>query len=292
METIRPEFATKMLAAALATLGLICSVFAQRASDVKITEKDLLAKHAESIGTAEARLAVQSVTIVGTAKATFFGRGGGIAEGITVLGSKKGKYLVAMKFNTSDYPFEKMGFDGNEISVGFVRPGVRSILGSFLLSNESAFETGIMSGTLSKSWPLLNVDEKENRIKYVGVKRIGGKTTQALEYIPKKGSDLRITLFFDPETYRHVRTEYKRVNAARQGANVDASAGQSETRYTMIEEFSDFRVENNLTLPHTYKISLEILSGNGTLSYEWLVNLQRFIFNQAIDDKDFKVDSY
>jgi hypothetical protein len=60
----------------------------------------------------------------------------------------------------------------------------------------------------------------------------------------------------------------------------------------MVEEFSNFREENKLNLPHTYKVSLEILSGNGTTSYEWLMDLQRFAFNQPIDDKDFKVDSY
>jgi hypothetical protein len=60
----------------------------------------------------------------------------------------------------------------------------------------------------------------------------------------------------------------------------------------MVEEFSDFREENKLTLPHAYKISLEILTGNGTTSYEWLMDLKQFAFNQPIDDKDFKVDSY
>lgn len=97
---------------------------------------------------------------------------------------------------------------------------------------------------------------------------------------------------FDPETYRHVRTEYKRVIAARQGANIDASARMSETRHTLIEDFSDFRKENGLTLPHTYTIHLEILSGNGTTSYEWAMYLQRFVFNQEIDDNDFKVGAY
>ncbi len=76
------------------------------------------------------------------------------------------------------------------------------------------------------------------------------------------------------------------------GATVDSSAGQSETRYTLVEEFSDFKEEKKLDLPHTYKIYMEILTGNGTTSYEWLVNLQKYYFNQPIDSKDFKVDSY
>ncbi|MEO8042238.1 MAG: hypothetical protein ABI646_06505 [Acidobacteriota bacterium] len=260
--------------------------------DDKPTAESILASHLRSIGTAEARTAVKSITAIGTAKAIFHGRGGGIAEGISVLASKGPRYMVAMKFNNSDYPFEKMGYDGKDLTVGFVRPGTRTNLGSFLRTNENSFKLGIMSGVLANSWALLNFDAGVAKIKYAGTKKIDGKKLHAVEYSPKKGSDLDITLFFDADTYQHVRTEYKRIIAARQGANVDASAGQSETRYRMVEEFSNFQEVNELRLPHTYKLSLEILTGNGTTSYEWLMELQKFVFNQAIDDEDFKVDSY
>ena len=285
----------RLVGYALSTLFLLLGFvngFAQKQAEEKLTAEGILANHLNSIGTPEARGAVQSITVLGTVKATFHGRGGGIAEGISGLASTGPRYMVAMKFNNSDYPFEKMGYDGNEFTVGFVRPGVRTNLGSFLRTNESSFRTGLMSGALSNSWPLLKLDPSAGKIKYSGTKKIDGKKLHAIDYSPKKGSELDITLFFDPDTFQHVRTEYKRILAAKQGANVDASAGQSETRYKMVEEFSNFQEENKLNLPHTYKISLEILSGNGTTSYEWLMDLQRFVFNQAIDDKDFKVDSY
>lgn len=273
-------------------LGLPFTLLAQEAGENKPTAEWLLNKHLKSIGSDEARSSIKSATIVGTSKATFFGRGRGTAEGIAVLASESDKYMVAMKFNNSDYPMETMGFDGKEFSVGFVKPGVRSNFGSFLRSNEGTFKRGIISGVLSASWVLLNFDQNTAKIKYEGTKKIDGKKVYVLAYNPKKGSDLEITLYFDTENFRHVRTEYKRVIAARQGANVDASAGQSETRHTLIEDFSDFREEGKLILPHTYKISLEILTGNGTTSYEWLMQLQKFSFNHEIDDKDFRVDAY
>jgi len=270
---------------------MVCGSFAQK-SDEKPTVEFLLGKHLDSIGTVDARNAVHSITIVGTAKATFYGRGGGVAEGISVLASKGDKYMVAMKFNTSDYPFEKMGYDGKDFSVGFVKPGLRSTLGSFLRTNEKTFQSGIMSGVLSTSWALLNFDPKQAKLKYAGMKKVDGKKLYAIEYNPKRGTDLDMTLFFDPDTFHHVRTEYRRVIAARQGANVDASAGQSETRYLFVESFDDFRNEGQLTLPHNYKISLEILTGNGTTSYEWQMVFSKFGFNPLIDDKDFNVESY
>ena len=259
----------------------------------KMKPEEIIAKHLESIGSAEARAAMKSVTAVGTSKATFFGRGGGVAEGISVVASKGGKYMVAMKFNNPEYQFEKMGYDTENFSVGYVSPGKRSVLGDFLLTNGKTFKRGIMSGALSTSWELLAFDETDARIKYAGLEKIDGKRYYKLDYNPKKGSDLRISLFFDPEVFRHVRTEYRRVISARQGAGgVDSSSRQSETRYKLVEDYYDFKEVNNLTLPHTYKIHMEILSGNGTASYEWLMNFQKFDFNTEIDDKEFKVDSY
>ncbi|MEZ5427425.1 MAG: hypothetical protein R2747_14230 [Pyrinomonadaceae bacterium] len=280
----------KKIATAL-TLILSLLTLSLPAAD-KMKPEEVIAKHLESIGTPEARAAMKSVTIVGTAKATFFGRGGGVAEGISVVASEGDKYLVAMKFNNPDYQFEKMGFDAENFTVGYVRPGQRTALGRILQDNRGTFERGIMSGVLSTSWELLNVDENEAKIKYSGMGKIDGKKYHELSYNPKKGSDMSISLFFDPDTFRHVRTEYKRVISSGQGTGVDASARLSETRQKLIEDYSDFGAENNLTLPHTYRIYLEEISGNGTRSYEWLMNLQKFDFNNDIEDSEFKVDAY
>jgi len=289
MKSVEIRFINRLV---LVAFFIISSVSNLSAAGDKITSVELIAKHLESIGSPEARAAMKSVTIIGTSKATFFGRGGGVAEGIVVIASEGEKYLVAMKFNNSDYPFEKMGYDGNNFTVGFVKPGIRSNLGNFLRTNENTFKRGILSGALSTSWELLNFDGKDAKLKYAGIKKIDDTNLHKLDYNPKKGSDLSISLFFDTKTFRHVRTEYTRIISARQGANVDASAGQSETRYKMVESFSDFKEENKITLPHTYKIYQEILTGNGTTSYEWLMELKQFNFNQSIDVKEFRVDTY
>ena len=166
------------------------------------------------------------------------------------------------------------------------------------------FKHGILGGTLSTSWELLNFDDKKAKLKYSGLEKVEGEKLHKVKYEPKKGSELNITLYFDPETFQHVRTEYKRTIAADLGRNiggtnssssasrVDNSAGQSETRYVLSEDFSDFNKEDKLTLPHTYKLYLEIITGNGTATREWTMNLQNFTFNQTIDPKEFKVNTY
>ena len=257
----------------------------------KLTPEALLESHLASIGTAEARQRLKSMTIVGTTVAVFKGRGEGRAEGIAVLASQGDKYMIGMKFNTPDYPHEKMGYDGSNFTVGFVRPGTYSVLGQFLRINERTFRSGLLGGVLSTSWELGGSEASRGKLKPKGKAKI--EDTQVLKFAfePKKGTDLDISMYFDPTTFRHLRTEYRRVIAAKQGLTVDTSSQQSETRYRLTEDFADFRGENGLTLPHKYVLSLEILSGSGTTSYTWTVDLQQFRFDQELDTSEFRMDT-
>jgi hypothetical protein len=259
----------------------------------KMNPEEVVAKHLASIGSAEARASVRSRFIVGSAQATFRGRGSGSADGRAVLASEGVKNLVGMVFATPDYPGEKVGFDGQSLTVGYVKPGVRSSLGSFLLIHETVFKHGLIGGALSSAWPLFDLASRDAKVEYAGAGKVGGKQMHKLAYIPRKGSELRVILFFEAETFRHVRTEYVRVVDARMGANgVDSSAGQRETRYQMVEEFAEFEREGALTLPHLYKIQLSIESTNGSISYHWALGLKQFTFNRTIAPGDFNVNSY
>ena len=275
--------------AVLSIVILNINVSAQK--NKKLTAGEVIEKHLQSIGTTEARAGIKSMMSIGTTKAVLRGRGTGYSEGIVVIASKDKKYLVGMKFNNNDYQFETMGYNDDDFSVGYATPGQRSVLGDFLRTNESTFKHGLLSGTLSTAWELLDVDNEEFRVKYGGMEKIDGKQVYELKFEPKKGSDMKISLFFDSDNFQHVRTEYRRVINANMGTTVDNSARQSEKRYKLVEEFSNFKVENNLTLPHTYKMEMEIIAGNGSTIYGWEMDLQQFSFNQPIDDKEFRVDS-
>lgn len=270
---------------------LVLAIAGNSFSQEKIDEVTLLEKHLDSIGSAEARKARKSTTVVGTTSAIFKGRGEGRADGIVVLASQGNMNMIGMKFNNADYQFEKMGFDGNSFSVGFVRPGAYSVLGNFLRVNEKTFKSGIMGGVLSASWELLDYSPEVGKLQARGKAKIEGVEALKFEYRPRKGSDLDINLFFDATTFRHIRTEYRRVISARQGLTVDTSSRQSETRYRMVEDFSDFKSEGGLMLPHKYSLNLEIITGNGTTAYSWEMNLQQFQFNQALDAKEFDMSN-
>ncbi|REJ77462.1 MAG: hypothetical protein DWQ47_13870 [Acidobacteria bacterium] len=267
-------------------------VFASGNARDKMEAEELAAKHVASIGTEEARKNISSITIAGTTKAVFKGRGTGETSGLVVLASQGRKNLIGMKFPTPDYPHERMGYDGDDFSVAFVVPGQRSELGEFMKTNDKTFKTGILGGALSSSWELLRYDEERGKLSSCKTTDINDVEVYRCRYKPDSGSDLKIEMFFDAATFRHVRTEYSRVISARQGTSIDNSARQQEERYQLVEEFGDFAEESGLTLPHTYTIKYEKQTGEGTRIYTWTMNLQQFQFNNEIDPKEFKVDSY
>jgi hypothetical protein len=148
---------------------------------------------------------------------------------------------------------------------------------------------GLLGGTLSAAWPLLDLTAKKPRLNYVGMTKSGERRLHKLEYLPRGGSDLRIMLFFDGENFQHVRTEYQMQVTAQMGRTPETSSRQSQTRYSMTEEFSDFKQENGMTLPHTYKLQLKILTQGSGFDADWSLQLSEFIFNGAIDTKEFNV---
>jgi hypothetical protein len=259
-------------------------------ADEKMKAEDVVAKHLDSIGSTEDRAAVKTRVIIGVSRYVRRGPGGGTTDGRAVLASENEKQMLGMKFGVPGYDVETVGFDGKDLTVGYVAPGVRSPLASLVRNHESIFKHGLLTGTLSSSWPLPGLNDEKAKLRYSGIKKIDGVNLHQLKYQPRKGSDMEVSLFFDSETFRHVRTEYTRVVAANIGTGgVDSSAAQRETRNKLVETFGDFRKEANLMLPHDYRIKLEI-SGGVEIRDEWTLTLTNFVFNQPIDQRDFVVD--
>jgi hypothetical protein len=259
----------------------------------KIKAEDVLAKHLESIGPAEERSSEHSRVVVGGSRMIFnvLSRIGTI-EGRVILGSVNRKVLFATSLPAPDYPGDKFGYDGKKLTVGFLKPGRRSTLEGFILIHEMIFKEGLFGGTLSSAWPLLNLAERKAKLEYAGTEKIGTQLAHKVRYSPNKGSDLEVTLYFDTETFRHVRTQYDRVVGARlSGGGIDNQTSQRATRYKMIEDFSDYRQEGKLNLPHSYKLELYIDSSTGTSTHKWEMNFTDFTFNQEIDEKGFNVEA-
>jgi hypothetical protein len=276
-----------LLAIALALLFAI----SPRSSAQKPKPEEVVARHLESIGSAKERAAVTTRIIAGTSQVIFRSPPPGHATGRAVLFSDGLKNMIGMSFPSPVYPREELGFNGNSFIAAYVTPGVRSSLGSFLMTHDLIFKQGLMGGTLSSAWPLLDLTARGAQLEYAGTKKVDNRTLHELKYMPHNGSDLKITLFFDQQSFQHVRTEYERTIAAPTGVRDYANVQEREIRYKIVEEFSEFRKESGLTLPHSYKIKLAIDTQNGTFLADWMINLTQFAFNQPIDPNSFNTSS-
>ncbi len=266
-------------------------VFSVGVAAQKMKAEDVIAKHLDSIATAEKRADVKSQIAVGETVVTFISQKNMTAQGRIVLASAGAKNFFGLNLNAADYPSEKFSYDGKKAKVGFVRSGSRSILGNFISSNNLVLEESLLGGTLSTSWALLNFADKKAKVSYDGTKKIDGKEVYALGYTVKGGSDIEIKLYFDKETFRHVRSEYKRTSSAGIGRTPDQSSRFIETRLKVTEDFSDFKEENGVTLPHTYRLNYQISGQNGTTEIEWSSNLNEFAFNQTFPDSTFDAEA-
>ena len=287
--------------AGLAALALSCAALLAAAAlsappraaaaGEKPKPEEIVAKHLEAIGTAEARAPARPRAVTGDTRIEVKAGGRGGSEGSGLIVSDGEKVLLGATFNSPDYPFERIGFDGSRLSARPFRPNVRSPLSNFFLSHEAVFKEGLIGGALSTAWPLLHLDARKPKLSYAGSGEAAGRPAHKLRYTPRKGSDLKVTLFFDAETFRHVRTEYDRTVPAPIGSSPSNSVSQRETRYRMVEEFSDFKAEGGLTLPRTYSIGFTVFSTGTPIELTWRFNLSRLTLDQQLDPKLFVTDT-
>jgi hypothetical protein len=259
----------------------------------KITAQDVILKHLDSLAKAEVRSKITTRTISGTCVFTAKVNTGGISttDGPAVFASDGAKILFATKFNSPTYPSEQLAYDGKKVTTGYVKPGLRSTLGEFLISRTVPLKEGLLGGSLSSAWPFWELMSHDAKLEFGGTKKVNGRDAYVIKYNPKKGSDFAIKIYFDAENFQHVRTEYVQVIAAGNASSPDQAAGMRESRYEMNEYFSDFKVEGGLMLPHTYKLEVFFDIGGGTSTQEWKYAFDTFTFNEKLDASAFNLEN-
>jgi len=275
-------------------IGIMLLVLAganQNSFAQKLKPEDIINKHLESLGSPEARAAVKSRVAQGIVVTSIRIGGSGQSRGGAVLASQQEKSLMGLIFGPRDDANEKMAYDGAKLTVGEARPGVRTRFGQFLMTHEILFKEGLIGGTLSSAWPLLSLADRMPKLRYSGTKKIEGRQTHVLEYEPRSGNNLEIKMYFDAETFQHVRTEYEQVFSAPAVSTPEDAARQKETRFRLTEEFSDYRKEGGVNLPHTYRLQFTVDAPNNPVVQDWVVSLNQFLFNKDLDAKQFDVNA-
>jgi hypothetical protein len=250
----------------------------------KLKPKELVDRHLSALGPAEAREAVKTRFCQGEVRYQVIQGGAGGLTGAAGLVSEGHKTLLGMKFGHPDYAGERISYDGVEAFVGTIKSGERSELGRFLYQHPVIQREGLLGGSLSTAWPLLELKQRDPRLKLRGLRKAGDRELLLLTYRPRKGAqDLEIKLYFDPESYLHVCTSYELLLPAPMGAHPDFSSRMQEDRWLLEELFSDFREVDGLLLPRQYSLSLTVQTRTQSTLTRWDMALGGLVHNEAID---------
>lgn len=309
------------------TCLIICAVaaFLLTAVDVparKMKADQLVALHLKSIGE---NLVWKNRVAQGLGTMDIRVGGQGKLGGPAMVLAEADKIRTTFNFGHTQYPQETLIRNGDKVDVAYISPGIRSQLGTALWNNFPRLaQEGLYGGVLSTDWALLNLKKKRAKVRYRGLKKFEGKELHELEYKPKKGVDYRIRLYFEPETFRHVASSYRLSVPGGMGRGLVDIAGDGRTgggggaggatapggggfsgpqyntrpgpadgpsnqnRINLVETFSDFKQVDGLTLPHLYRITLNVDAQSGFVGH-WEIKIDRMSHNRKIAAKAFAI---
>jgi hypothetical protein len=266
-----------------------------------LTADKVVAEHLKSIGDPAMFSGIKSRTFVGTTSANFIQGGNGSMTGTSMFVSEGKKLAIVLKYSDVNYPGEYFAFDGKDVSVGEISPGHRSPLADFLFRYNGLVKEGLMGGTLAGSWPLLNLRERQADLKCRNV-TVNGRRLYEIEYHPKQGlKDMKIKMFFDPDTFHHVRTEYRvSIQNDMSASDMPASGqpgtggkfvlhdGVHDSYYELVEKFDDFKKVGEMVLPQSYILEYSVEGQGSTFVAKWDLKAAQWDFSNTYDDRIFK----
>jgi len=253
--------------------------------------EELVARHLDSIGSAEARAVVKDRVVQGTAAYRILVGGGGKAEGKTGLVSEGHKLRFLLKLPYIDYRGESIAFNGNAVGVAFANANqTRSPFASFISTQDVILRDGLLGGVLSTAWPLLDMGDRKAKLIVEGLKKVDGRQLYQVRYEPAKHAEAVINLFFEPDTFRHVKTVYSISVANNVGATITETSKLLPERTTLEERFSDFKTVDRLTLPTHWNLQFTRELPNGSTSVsEWDLKEDQITNNMGLDPRNFEV---
>jgi hypothetical protein len=285
-------------------LGVAFGIYAGRngfAKDENLKPEDVVAAYLKSIGSTEALAGAKNRGLKGSATIKFIQGGTGVDTGQFLMVSEGSNFGLIIKFDSTGYPGEHIAFDGSAVTVSNINPGNRSPLGDFIFRYSQIVKEGFFGGVLSTAWPLLDIAKKNPSLKYSSAK-VEGRKLHALEYIPQaKMNDVKVKLFFEFDTFRHVRTEYKlRVRGERSMQPGSVTTGGimdtvPDSDYLLAETFDNFREEKvgddpakSLMLPHSYALSYSVEGRGSSFLANWTMEATQLMHNVKLSPAQFK----
>ncbi|MBN2251046.1 MAG: hypothetical protein JW724_03110 [Candidatus Altiarchaeota archaeon] len=297
------------------------------AKDKRLAPEEVVAAHLKSMGTPELLASAKNRGVSGKAFVQFVQGGVGTLDGKFYLLSAGRSLSIILKYTGAPaYPGEYFAYDEKDVEVSTISPGQRSPLGDFIFRYKGLMKEGLLGGVWSLGWALLDVEKRNASLKYDSAK-VEGRELHQIDYKPKGGmNDIKVKLFFEPGTFRHVRTEYTlRVQgeqALQAGQTVTQGTPRSEglsssgkvsgstTRdagildplsysyYRLVEKFDGFKearftdengtVTGILILPHSYSLEYSVEGQGSSFLANWSANADQWVQLKSINASVFK----
>ena len=310
------------------TLGCFLSVapYENSFAKDKPTAEEIVAANLKSIGDPQLLESVKNRGMSGKTFVEFLQGGMGTISGQCMVISSGNNLSIILRYGGVDYPGEYFAYDGNDVEVSNISPGQRSPLGDFIFRYKGLMKEGLLGGVWSMGWPLLDISERDASLKYDGTEKIDGRELYAVEYTPKGGmNNIKVKLFFDPDTFHHVRTEYRLkvqgeqslqagktvtegvpssadIASGNRGGTITRDAGIldpiSYSYYLLVEKFDNFKevklndlegIENmSLILPQSYALEYSVEGQGSSFLAHWNLIADQWMLNGKLDPSVFK----
>lgn len=292
---------SRLITSFLAVFGLTLPLMA--AGKNGITLEQLISNHLASIGTPEARSAINSRVAQGTTRFEFVTGGAGKMDGKTTVVSEGNNFRMVMRFGNVDYKGEDLLTNGDKVQV--LGTPNRSTLGTFLYAQNALIREGLFVGELSTAWPLLDPKIRSAKLSYNGLVKVNGTEFHEVKFVPKRSTDMDIRLYFDKETFRHVMTvasvslnpqllggvtntvDFMQRDSA-QGSPETAQARQQPTRFKVEQRFLEFHQLDGLTLPMESVMRFTV-EGQTSTERIYTTNFERVENNVPLDARNFQM---
>jgi hypothetical protein len=307
---MRGKFA--VLIAAVLCLGMLAVQSDTSYSQNKeLTAAELVAKHLSALGKPDVLSKVKTRGVFGDAAVQFIQGGTGqLMDGQFALGSEGRNVGMQLKFNDNKYPGEYFAYNGKETSVGYITPGQKSPIADFIFRYNAIMREGLLGGVMSVAWPLLDLKDRQTDL-VCRQEKLDEHNYYVLEYGSRKnlGDNLKVKIFFDPETFLHVRTEYRVrikndasalpsvISGSTSSVNQDLGSrrgpddrqsqstiqtSQADSIYVLTEKFSNFSTVDGVVLPKDYSIDYSQEGSGVAFIARWAVMVKFWKPNMPI----------
>jgi hypothetical protein len=298
------------------------------AKDKGPTPEEVVAAHLKSIGNPALLASIINRGTSGKTSVEFLQGGVGTLAGQCMVLSSGRNLSIILKYGGVDYPGEYFAYDGTDVEVTTISPGQRSPLGDFIFRYKGLMKEGLLGGVWSLGWPLLDIETRNPSLKYNSAK-VDGRKLHEIDYTPKGGlNNIKVKLFFEPDTFHHVRTEYmlkvqgeqalqagqtvtrgvpssRNLDGGQRGGPITRDAGVMDpigySYYLLVEKFDNFKEVKlkdlkgsetmSLILPQSYSLEYSVEGQGSSFLGHWNLFADQWMQNGDIDPSLFKAHS-